>query len=106
MPYPTRAAEDDRQLPLAPLKYADGARQRCDGSNALTFGPLMPGGETRAALMVVSGFERGDASVPWSRTSPAGGRRAARDRGAAGRRSAGAAQARARPSPASREARA
>jgi hypothetical protein len=41
------AAEDDRQLPLVPLKYAGGARQQCDGSTTLTVGPLMLDGETR-----------------------------------------------------------
>jgi hypothetical protein len=35
------AAEGDRQLPLVPLEYTYGAGQQCDGSTALTFGPLM-----------------------------------------------------------------
>jgi hypothetical protein len=47
MPNPMPAAEDDRQLPLVPLKYAGGARQQCDGSTTLTVGPLMLDGETR-----------------------------------------------------------
>jgi hypothetical protein len=63
MPNPMPAAEHDCQLPLVPLKYADGAGQQCDGSTPLTFGPLMPDGETRATLVMVSGLERGDASV-------------------------------------------
>ena len=63
MPYPRLAPEDDRPLPLVPPKYADGIRRQCDGSTVLTFGRAMLDGETRVALVLVSGFERGGASV-------------------------------------------